>query len=216
MKCKKYISLGGSCVAMPLLGNLRSKGPVDNMRAKFGLKSCLSLFDGFEKFKNSIINNKIIYKNINIENTKNIDKTLKFELENGLDKIYESKYYTIIHNEINEKFLVELEKRYNNLINNLYNKDFKLIYFCNYNDTLNAINDTLNILNKIGINPIIVSNNSKKFKSLLTQEDFQRINTSLKIDFDCPEIETEQENEKVANECHLKFIESLESLMLLH
>lgn len=213
MKCReyKYISLGGSCIAMPLLGDLRIKGPIDNMKANMGFESCLSLFSDFEYFKSNLLRNTIIRK-IKLPYS---DLTTEVELSKGIDKIYNSKYYTVIHNIINDKFLIELEKRYNTFkhYTNSFDPNVKFIYFINSNDSVKRINKVLGILKKFFILPIIINNNSKKFRTHITKSDFYNIDTNLKLDFDCLEIETEQENKKVADICHLKFENDLSELL---
>lgn len=213
MKCReyKYISLGGSCIAMPLLGDLRIKGPIDNMKANMGLKSCLSLFNDFEFFKSNLLQNTTIQKIMSPYS----DLTTEVELSKGIDKIYNSKYYTVFHNIINDKFLIELEKRYNTFkhYTNSFDQNVKFIYFINSNDSVEEINKVLKILKNFFISPIIINNNSKKFRTRITKNDFYNINTNLKLDFDCLEIETEQENKKVADICHLKFENDLSKLL---
>lgn len=213
MKCReyKYISLGGSCIAMPLLGDLRIKGPIDNMKANMGLESCLSLFNDFEFFKSNLLQNTTIQKIMSPYS----DLTTEVELSKGIDKIYNSKYYTVFHNIINDKFLIELEKRYNTFkhYTNSFDHNVKFIYFINSNDSVEEINKVLKILKNFFIFPIIINNNSKKFRTRITKNDFYNINTNLKLDFDCLEIETEQENKKVADICHLKFENDLSKLL---
>lgn len=46
----QFMSLGGCCADMPILGDLRVRGPVDNYKSLNGLKDALGLFNGdFEK-----------------------------------------------------------------------------------------------------------------------------------------------------------------------
>ena len=196
---------------MPLLGDLRIKGPIDNMKANMGLKSCLSLFNDFEFFKSNLLQNTTIQKIMSPYS----DLTTEVELSKGIDKIYNSKYYTVFHNIINDKFLIELEKRYNTFkhYTNSFDQNVKFIYFINSNDSVEEINKVLKILKNFFIFPIIINNNSKKFRTRITKNDFYNINTNLKLDFDCLEIETEQENKKVADICHLKFENDLSKLL---
>ena len=46
----QFMSLGGCCADIPILGDLRVRGPVDNYKSLNGLKDALGLFNGdFEK-----------------------------------------------------------------------------------------------------------------------------------------------------------------------
>lgn len=46
----QFMSLGGCCADMPILGDLRVRGPVDNYKSLHGLRDALGLFNGdFEK-----------------------------------------------------------------------------------------------------------------------------------------------------------------------
>lgn len=46
----QFMSLGGCCADLPILGDLRVRGPVDNYKSLIGLKNSLGLFNGdFEK-----------------------------------------------------------------------------------------------------------------------------------------------------------------------
>lgn len=175
-----------------------------------GFESCLSLFSDFEYFKSNLFQNTIIRK-IKLPYS---DLTTEVELSKGIDKIYYSKYYTVFHNIINDKFLIELEKRYNTFkhYTNSFDLNVKFIYFINSNDSVKRINKVLEILKKFFIFPIIINNNSKKFRTHITKSDFYNID-NLKLDFDCLEIETEQENKKVADIYHLKFENDLSELL---
>lgn len=96
----KFMSLGGNCAALALLGKERIRGPVDNLA---GVKNKLC----FE----SLLNDTFLK---DFEKTPIIsDRVPNFEKDS--DKQYTYEHYAVCHNNpTTEKFKLEIEKRYNN------------------------------------------------------------------------------------------------------
>lgn len=141
----KFMSIGGNCANTFFLGDNRIKGPVDNtiVKTKESLEIILTN-RYFDHIKENIKNNSFI-----------ISKRPP-SFANDSEVAYDTKIIKIPHNNpYEEKYIIELEKRCNNLKKFLkevlLNDNYYLIYSLNYCDvnikTNKLIKNTL--LNKI-------------------------------------------------------------------
>lgn len=115
----KIMSIGSNCATINLLGTFREKGPIDNCALSRGLEGTSLLFD-----------NKLLDL---IKNKEPVQRPRKPSFTNDNNIEYNYGPIKVVHNNpLEEKYKVEIEKRYNNFLNFFENVKSKDNYYFAY------------------------------------------------------------------------------------